>query len=108
MERDRACLFIYPEGELTPISDSKPTFKRGLAWLFKEMGSTVDFVPIAFYSHTFRDDKPELYINIGDPIELDPSLSKEKLTAEFEIEVHQLLVETRKVAGFGEEGFRLA
>ncbi|MFY0684348.1 MAG: lysophospholipid acyltransferase family protein [Balneola sp.] len=105
MERDRACLFIYPEGELTPTSESKPTFKKGLAWLFKEMDNTVDFVPIAFYSHTFRDGKPELYINIGDSIELDSLLSKEKLTTEFEIAVHQLLVETREVAGFGEEGF---
>lgn len=106
MDRDRACLFIYPEGELTPPSNFKPTFKKGLAWLFKEMDNSIDFVPIAFYSHTFRGDKPELYINIGDSIELNSSLSKEKLTAEFENAVHQLLLETRKVAGFGDDGFK--
>lgn len=108
MARDSSCLFIYPEGELTPVSESKPKFKKGLAWLYQQMDRSIDFVPIAFYLHTFRDSKPELYINIGQSIALDPALSKEELTAEFEQAVHELLLETRKVAGFGDEGFRKA
>lgn len=106
MERDKACLFIYPEGELTPISNSKPEFKKGLAWLFQNMGEQIDFVPIAFYSHNFRDSKPELYINIGTLTDLDRTLSKEELTAEFEKQVHRLLKETREVAGFDDTGFK--
>lgn len=105
MERANSSLYIYPEGMLTPASESKPEFKKGLAWLYQNMSSEVDFVPVAFYAHTFTDSKPELYINIGSPLALDKALSKEDLTSEFENAVHELLIETRAVAGFGDEGF---
>lgn len=98
-------LYIYPEGELTPISADKPKFKKGLSWLYKNTDEEVDFVPIAFYLHSFTGSKPELYINIGEKINLDCKLTKEELTKEFEDAVHQLLSETRKVAGFTDEGF---
>jgi len=105
MNRDRGSLYIYPEGELTPVSDSKPVFKKGLAWLYKNMKPKVDFVPIAFYTQTLRDSKPELYINVGSPLDFDRTLSKEELTAEFEMEIYLLLQETRTVAGFTDKGF---
>lgn len=106
MKRANSSLYIYPEGMLTTASESKPEFKKGLAWLYQKMGSEVDFVPVAFYSHTFRDSKPELYINIGSPVELDKALSKEDLTSKFEEAVHNLLLETRNVAGFGDQEFK--
>ncbi len=105
MERTNSSLYIYPEGTLTPASESKPTFKKGLAWLYQNIDHEVDFVPVAFYAHTFTDSKPELYINVGSPIKLDKALSKDDLTSEFENAVHELLLETRNVAGFGDEGF---
>lgn len=105
MNRSSPCLFIYPEGELTPVLNAKPVFQNGLAWLYQNMDSNVDFVPIAFYSHIFRDSKPELYIYIGEAMKLDAKLSKNELTAEFEQAVLRLLVETRKVAGFSDSGF---
>lgn len=98
-------LYIYPEGELTPVSELKPDFKKGLAWIYKNIDQDVDFVPISFYTHSFTDSKPELYINIGERMKLDDQLSKEDLTSRFEDAVHRLLLETREVAGFSDEGF---
>ena len=105
MNTPNSSLYIYPEGELVPVSEALPEFKKGLAWLFQNMNEDIDFVPIAFYSHTFRSSKPELYINVGRPVILEKSLSKEQLTAEFEKEVHYLLKKTREVAGFSDVGF---
>jgi len=105
MDIPNMSLYIYPEGEFIPASESKPNFKNGLAWLYKNMDRQVDFVPISFYTHSFTDSKPELYINIGRPIMLDKIRSKEYLTTSCEEAVHKLLSGTRKVAGFGDEGF---
>lgn len=106
LNKPSSSLYIYPEGEITPVSASKPEFKKGLAWLYQNADTEIDFVPIAFYSHTFRDSKSELYINIGKRSEIDRSLAKEELTSRFEEDVHQLLTETRSVAGFSDEGFK--
>jgi 1-acyl-sn-glycerol-3-phosphate acyltransferase len=105
LENPNISLYIYPEGELTPVSESKPNFKKGLAWIYKNLDQEVDFVPISFYTHSFTDSKPELYINIGERMKLDRHLSKEDLTTRFEDAVHRLLLETREVAGFSDEGF---
>lgn len=106
LNKPNSSLYIYPEGEITPVSASKPEFKKGMAWLYQNTDIEIDFVPIAFYSHSFRDSKPELYINIGKRSEIDRSLAKDELTSRFEEDVHQLLIETRDVAGFSDEGFR--
>lgn len=106
LNKPNSSLYIYPEGEITPVSASKPEFKKGMAWLYQNTDIEIDFVPIAFYSHSFRDSKPELYINIGKRSEIDRSLAKDELTSRFEEDVHQLLIETSDVAGFSDEGFR--
>ncbi|MAO78171.1 MAG: hypothetical protein CL671_06135 [Balneola sp.] len=105
LKKLNSSLYIFPEGEITPVSASKPEFKKGLSWLYQNADKEIDFVPIAFYFHTFRDSKPELYINIGAAMTIDRSLSKSELTTEFEKNLHELLTETRKVAGFTDERF---
>ncbi len=105
LKKPNSSLYIYPEGEITPVSDSKPEFKKGLAWLYQNTDKEIDFVPIAFYSHSFRESKPELYINIGKALNIDRSMSKSELTTEFEKKIHRLLSDTRKVAGFSDERF---
>lgn len=104
MKRPHSSLFIYPQGELQPPSEAKPEFKKGLAWLYHQLPEA-DYVPIAFYTHQFRGPKPELYINIGNKIQLEsPSINDIKY--QLELSIHQLLKETRKVAGITDEGFQ--
>ncbi len=106
MKRNQASLFIYPEGELIPASDSKPEFKSGLAWLYQNISEKTDFVPIAFYLRSFRGSKPELYINIGSSTSFPKSLPKKELTKELELAIYNLLKETRKAADFPDKGFQ--
>src|SRR5690554_4212837 len=104
MKRPNASLYLFPEGKLTPASASKPKFKDGLAWLYKQCDQ-VDFVPIVFYTHAFRGSKPELYINIGESITIPKITSKNELTLHLEVVIQQLLNETKEVAGFTDTNF---
>lgn len=104
MQRDNASLFIYPEGTITPVSENKPDFKQGLAWLYTKT-EDVDYVPIAIYSHHLRSSKPELYLSIGESVDHDNLLSINDLTELLEQDIHQLLLEVRDVGGFSDEGF---
>lgn len=104
MDREQASLFIYPEGTITPPSEKRPDFKPGLAWLYQQT-KEVDFVPIAIYSQNLRSSKSELHISIGKKVNHDKLMSKSKLTGLLEEDIHQLLLQTRKTAGFEDEGF---
>ncbi len=90
MKRENACLFIYPEGKLTPVSDSLPEFNEGLSWLYQKMDE-IDFVPIVFYIDNSKSDKPDLYISIGESVNRDLVKNKSELTSVFEIKIHALL-----------------
>lgn len=94
MNRDQACLFIYPEGELVPISDQKPEFKDGLGWLASKT-SDIDYVPIAIYQSFHSNKKPDLLISIGEPTSYDDALSKKDITSAMENHLHKLLIEIR-------------
>ena len=104
LERDNSCLFIYPEGSITPASDSAPDFKGGLAWLYSKT-ENIDYVPIHIYAHFLRSSKPELYVSIGKSVKHDKSLSRNELTELFELDIQRLNKETRSVAGFSDAGF---
>ncbi len=105
LERNNSSLFIYPEGSITPASDSAPEFKKGLAWLYSKT-KQIDFVPIHIYAHFLRSSKPELYISIGESVNHDKSMSRNELTKLFESDIQRLNTETRQVAGFSDEGFK--
>lgn len=105
MQRDNASLFIYPEGKITPASDSEPKFKQGLAWLYTNC-EDIDFVPIAIYSHFIRSSKPELYLSIGKSVNHNKQLGRSDLTELFQRDIHQILLSVREVAGFTDKGFK--
>lgn len=105
MERDNASLFIYPEGTITPPSESAPNFKDGLAWIYSKT-EHVDFVPVHIYAHFMNSSKPELYLSIGESVNHDKSLSRSELTKLFENDIQQINGQTRAVAGVSDEGFK--
>ena len=90
MTRDNSCLFVYPEGKLTPVSDSKPKFKEGLSWMYQKMDG-IDYVPVALYIDYSKSNKPDLFISIGKSVKPNKSLTKSELTNIFELEIHDLL-----------------
>lgn len=96
LQEANSSLFIYPEGKLTPSSDSKPVFKEGLAWLYQKT-ELVDLVPVAFYIDHSKANKPDLFILIGKSVKADKALAKNELTSIFEAELHTLLKKLRKI-----------
>lgn len=90
MKRENSCLFIYPEGKLTAVSDSKPTFEKGLAWLYQKM-EDIDFVPIAFYIDHSKGNKPDLYISIGESVNGYSLIERSEINNLFEDSIHKLL-----------------
>lgn len=83
LERPNSCLFIYPEGEIKPVSDSKPDFRNGLAWLYQKTSNT-DYVPVAIYIDHSKGSKPDLIISIGKSVDYDKTLNKIELNRSFE------------------------
>lgn len=104
-QRDNACLFIYPEGRITPAG-SELKFEGGLAWLHSKLeNDRVDFVPAGIYMHTIRHDKPELYLYTGSPVNPVPGLSNDDKTRVFEEKLETILRQLRDTAGFDDAGF---
>ena len=103
MKRERASLFIYPEGKITPAGTDM-SFEGGLAWLHSKVPD-VDYVPIGIYMHTIRHDKPELHLQIGEAVNADPASGNPEKTALFEDKLNQILRELRKTAGFDDKPY---
>lgn len=98
MKRDRASLFIYPEGKIT-AAGSDLSFEGGLAWLHSKVPDT-DYVPVGIYMHTIRHDKPELHLHVGKPVDVNRELSNSEKTQLFEHELSKILDGLRQTAGF--------
>ena len=99
MQRERASLFIYPEGKITPPG-SPLSFEGGLAWICSKLHDRrVDIVPVGIYMHTMRSDKPELLLRVGTPVRDGSELSNEGRTALFEDRLQSVLTDLRETAG---------
>lgn len=92
MKRDRSCLFIFPEGKIVPVTGRTSEFMRGLGWLYQQM-EDIDFVPIAIHIDQTKNSKPDLYISVGESVNLDNSLDKNKLTEKLKSILDQELVD---------------
>lgn len=103
-ERDHSCLFIYPEGTITPAG-SQMDFEGGLGWLANQLPE-VDVVPIGIYMHTIRHEKPELHLQVGPAVDVDQSLSKNEKTALFEHKLDDVLNKLRQKAGFDDSHYK--
>jgi len=102
-QRDRASLFIYPEGKITPVGSSMD-FEGGLAWLSDKLPD-VHFVPVGIYMHTIRSDKPELHLHVGSPNRFNESMSNDERTRLFEETLDHILDELRNKAGYDDSEF---
>jgi len=74
MKRERACLFIFPEGKINAPCDDLPQFELGTGWIIKQCvkeGLDVVVVPISVYIHEMTSSKPVLWVEIGDPVNFE-------------------------------------
>lgn len=91
MNRPKASLYIYPEGEIVPFSTDKPIFKKGLVWIADKCPD-VDIVPIGIYIHSSGYDKPELFLKIGDPVRRNSSGDHPVSIEQYETELQKILI----------------
>jgi len=105
MSRPQASLFIYPEGKMVPFTADKPKFKKGLVWI-AEKCPEVDIVPIGIYIHTSKYDKPELFIKIGDPVQVEKTSNKKRSIERYETKLQELLIYLQETSHSSEHTFQ--
>lgn len=104
LERPNACLFIYPEGKITPPG-APLHFEGGLTWLTRQLPD-VDVVPIGIYMHTMRHAKPELHLQVGSPVKRESQWSRKEQTRHFEHMLDAIRSELHQQAGMDDTVFR--
>lgn len=105
MKRPNSSLYIYPQGEIVPFSTEKPSFKNGIGWIVNQCPDA-DVVPIGVYMHSAGSDKPELFLKIGNALEINPTGDIEKLNYLFEIKLWGLLKKLQESAHHSRRCFK--
>jgi 1-acyl-sn-glycerol-3-phosphate acyltransferase len=96
MFRDKASLYIYPQGKIEDEHIEALRFESGLIWLYQHLPD-VHFVPIATTMNTRFSDKPRLYIRVGRRITLHQT-TKDEIKLELEKSLDILRKEVQHVA----------
>ena len=96
-------LYFYPQGKMTHECDPI-RFEGGLSRL-STMVPDCDFVPIAVSVTTIRTDKPELFIRIGEPVDIYHQLSKAERTVIYQNRVTSLLRKNQTACRDGPDGY---
>lgn len=103
-------LWIYPQGTVIPQDRRPLQFAGGVGYLMKKLPE-INIVPVAQYYTFVKEDRPEILINVGAPIQpnrIDPAIrrNRQALTGFFESQVTELLEEIRADVTQGElEGY---
>jgi|LFIK01.1.fsa_nt_gi 1-acyl-sn-glycerol-3-phosphate acyltransferase len=111
MDRPSASLYIYPEGEMTPFSNKKPDFRKGITWICRQLSSDIDIVPIGIYGHTLRHSRPEMHIHVGKPVHMPEEdrttnrMNDIELLRHLETELQTLLSDLTSHAGFDDDRY---
>jgi len=96
MFRDKASLYIYPQGKIEDEHIEPLSIESGVAWLYQHLPD-VDFVPIATTMNTRYSEKPRLFIQIGKPLKTSQT-DKESIKKEFVKRLSELHTEIKFVA----------
>lgn len=62
-------LYLYPEGKITnPLLPHSP-FETGIGWMTSQLAEHVDLVPLIQHAHFMHHAKPDLFIQVGQPVD---------------------------------------
>lgn len=68
LEKPTGALWLFPQGEIQH-QDARPlTFKPGMRYLLDKIPE-VQLVPVTFYYTFLQEQKPEVYIHLGAPLD---------------------------------------
>lgn len=105
MKRENACLFIYPEGRIVPFTTEKPQFKDGLSWIISKLEG-IEVVPVGLYISHEKSDKPELFIKIGKPVEIQVTIAPSETKLLLENTLQSVLIQLVEDAHSEERPFK--
>jgi len=89
-------LWIYPQGAVKPPDHRPVKFASGVAYLCSKLDG-INLIPIAHRYNFLREDRPEIFIEIGKPIILENSkLNRKEFTAFLEEEFTKFLDKQKK------------
>ena len=93
---DNPCLFIFPEGKITPYTSSDVEFEQGLAFISTQSPQS-KVVPVCSFLDVSKNDKPDLYLHVGNPVKLSTGLKKRsERTAIFENTMTEVQQQVRR------------
>lgn len=75
-------IWIFPQGRVMPPDYRPIKFESGLTYICKKVGG-LNLIPVAVKYAFTRDDKPDIFMEIGEPIIIDSGISNKKEFAQF-------------------------
>ncbi|MDD3012788.1 MAG: lysophospholipid acyltransferase family protein [Candidatus Gastranaerophilales bacterium] len=91
LNNPESVLWIYPQGTVKPPDYRPVKFASGMAYLCSKLDG-INLIPIAHRYNFLREDRPEVFIEVGKPIILDSTkIDRKEFTAFLEREFTQLL-----------------
>jgi len=111
LENPENSLWIFPQGSVNPPDYRPIKFASGISYLYKKSNG-VNLIPIAHRYNFIREDRPEIFIEIGKPVILDGDLpeniNRKKFTQFLEDNFTNLLDKQRENICQGNmEGYEL-
>lgn len=94
LKKENRCLYIYPEGKITAVTEKNEAFQKGLAWIYQH-STSIDFVPIGINIDFTTGNKPNLYIYIGESVKTSKSMNRSELTNYFKDAADKVLTASR-------------
>ena len=81
LKNSNRCLWIFPQGEMTPQDKRPLVFYSGISKIAERAGK-VKTIPVAFRYEFLMEQRPEVFISIGRPVDFTPG--NKNFTAELE------------------------
>ncbi len=69
LKNTNRCLWIFPQGEMTPQDKRPLVFYSGITKI-AERAEKVNIIPVAFRYEFLMEQRPEVFISVGKPIEI--------------------------------------
>ena len=81
IKNTKRCLWIFPQGEMTPQDKRPLVFYSGISKIAERAGK-VKIIPAAFRYEFLMEQRPEVFISIGKPVEF--TAGNKNFTSELE------------------------
>jgi len=104
--KNNRALWIFPQGEMHPANYRPIRFYNGISKIIKRAG-LLNAVPVTLHYEFINEQRPEIFISIGNPIEFNNEKSREtEITANLQnilcedLELQRSLISRREISHY--------